>query len=124
MPDFQTLPEAFQHTAFQRPDAVALRTPDYGLSITWAEYDDAVRRIAGGLAGLGLERGETFATMLTNRPEFHLATVAAEHLGATAYAIYNTSPVEQIRYVLEHADTRIVVTEHQFADTIRAASHP
>src|SRR5207249_3612053 len=63
VPDFRTLPEAFQHTATQRPDAVALRTPDHGLSLTWSRYADAVCRIAGGLAGLGLERGATFATM-------------------------------------------------------------
>lgn len=124
MAAFRTLPEAFQQTAAQRPNAVALRTSDGSLSITWAEYEHAVRRIAGGLAGLGLARGETFATMLTNRPEFHLATVAAEHLGATAYAIYNTSSVDQVRYVLEHAATQIVVAERQFAETIRSAGGP
>ena len=33
-----TLCEAFQITAAERPDEVALRTPGDGVSITWGEY--------------------------------------------------------------------------------------
>ncbi len=43
-----TLPEAFQQTASAHPDAVALRTPGGAVSITWGEYANAVRRVAGG----------------------------------------------------------------------------
>nr|WP_281356682.1 AMP-binding protein [Amycolatopsis anabasis] len=51
---------------------MALRTPDGSVNLTWRQYADHVRRIAGGLAALGLGRGDTFAQMLTNRPEFNL----------------------------------------------------
>src|SRR3954452_1857995 len=83
-----TMCEAFQLTAAQRPDAVALRTPDDAVSITWAEYAARVERLAGGLASLGVGAGDTVAIMLLNRPEFHLVDTAAVHLGAVPFSVY------------------------------------
>jgi long-chain acyl-CoA synthetase len=124
MPQPKTLPNAFQQTVAAQPDAVALRTHDDSIRLTWSQYGDEVRRIAGGLAALGLRRGDTFAALLTNRPEFNLTEAAASHLGAVTYSIYNTSSAEQIEYLLSHADTRIVVTERQYVDTLKAAGGP
>src|SRR4051812_21075965 len=95
-PSFATPPEAFQHTAAERGDEVALRTLGDAVSITWGEYAERVRSVAAGLATLGLKRGDTFACMLINRPEFHIVDLAAVHLGATCFSVYNTSSPEQI----------------------------
>jgi long-subunit acyl-CoA synthetase (AMP-forming) len=46
-----TLVQAFQATAAERPDQVALRTSDGAVSLTWAQCAERVRRLAGGLAG-------------------------------------------------------------------------
>jgi long-chain acyl-CoA synthetase len=116
-----TLCEAFQATAAERPDAVALRTPGDGMSITWAEYAQRVPRIAAGLASLGVERGDTVALMLTNRPEFNLADTGALHLGATAFSVYNTSTPEQVEYLFGNAANRVAITERAFLPVIRAA---
>src|SRR4051794_32055876 len=91
----RTLPAAFQQTVAQRSEEVALRTLGDAVSITWAEYARRVKTIAAGLAKLGLERGDRFACMLVNRPEFHLVDIAAAHLGATCFSVYNTSSPEQ-----------------------------
>src|SRR4051794_28301545 len=77
-----TMCAAFQSTAARRPDAVALRNEDGSVEVTWAEYADRVRKIAGGLAKLGIGRGDSVALYLGNRPEFHLVDTAAIHLGA------------------------------------------
>ncbi len=98
--------EAFQLTAAQRADQVALRTLKDEVSLTFAEYLEQVRELATGLHALGVRRGDTVAFMLTNRPEFHLLDTAAMHLGATPFSIYNTSPVEQISYLLGDAAPR------------------
>ncbi|HYN31020.1 MAG TPA: AMP-dependent synthetase/ligase [Ilumatobacteraceae bacterium] len=119
-----TLCEAFQITAAERPDALALRTPGGGVEITWAEYAERVRRIAGGLAAIGIGHGDAVALMMTNRPEFNLIDTAAMHLGATPFSIYNTSAPDQISYLFSNADNRVVVCEHQFLDIIRAADAP
>jgi long-subunit acyl-CoA synthetase (AMP-forming) len=114
-----TVAEAFQATAEAHPDRVALRTKGGEFSITWREYADRVEATAGGLAGLGLGRGDTLAIMLTNRPEFHWFDSAALHLGATPFSLYNTYTTEQIQYQVEDAGARILVTEKAFAERAR-----
>jgi long-subunit acyl-CoA synthetase (AMP-forming) len=116
-----TLCEAFQITAAERPGDVALRTPGDGVSITWKELADRVRRIAAGLASLGVRRGDTVALMLVNRPEFNVADAGAMHLGATAFSVYNTSTAEQVAFLFGNAANRVVITERQFLPVVLAA---
>ncbi|PWD41962.1 long-chain fatty acid--CoA ligase [Gordonia paraffinivorans] len=120
--DVATLPAAFQQTVTVRPDAVAIRTLGGRRQLTWAEYGRRVEAIAGGLAALGVSRGDTVGIMLTNRPEFHLADTAALHLGAVPFSIYNTSSPEQIEYLFGNAENRVVVTEQVFLPVITAAN--
>ncbi|WP_168699157.1 AMP-dependent synthetase/ligase [Gordonia paraffinivorans] len=120
--DVATLPAAFQQTVTVRPDAVAIRTLGGSRQLTWAEYGRRVEAIAGGLAALGVSRGDTVGIMLTNRPEFHLADTAALHLGAVPFSIYNTSSPEQIEYLFGNAENRVVVTEQVFLPVITAAN--
>ena len=89
-----TICGAFQVTASEFPDRVAIRLKDDELSMTWAEYNEKVQKLAAGLAGLGLKRGDTIGVMLSNRPEFHWVDAAAMHLGATPYSVYNTYSAE------------------------------
>ena len=114
-----TVTEAFQATAQAHPDRCALRTKGDEFSMSWRDYADRVRAVAGGLAGLGLERGGTMAIMLTNRPEFHWFDAAAMHLGATPFSLYNTYTAEQIQYQVKDAEARILVTERAFEERAR-----
>src|SRR5256714_10815733 len=113
-----TMCAAFQVTAAERTDAVAIRTKGDEFSITWGEYAEKVKRLAAGLAALGLERGQTIGLMLNNRPEFHLVDSAAMHLGATPYSVYNTYTAEQIEYLVTDAANSIIVTEGAYLDTV------
>jgi long-chain acyl-CoA synthetase len=116
--DASTLAEAFQRTAAAHPDRLALRLKDEPFSMSWGEYADKVRRVAAGLAGLGLERGQAMGLMLTNRPDFHWFDAGALHLGATPFSIYNTYAPHQIQYQLADAGARVVVTEQAFVDRL------
>src|SRR5690349_14859749 len=113
--------QAFQNTVSRCEQQVALRTPGGAQEITWREYGDRVRRIATGLAALGVGPGDTVGIMLLNRPEFALVDTAALHLGAIPFSIYNTSSPEQISYLFGNAGNKVVVTEGTFLPTITAA---
>ena len=116
-----SLCEVFQSTAKRVPNRVALRTLDDNVSITWGEYADRVRRIAGGLATLAVEQGSTVALMLENRPEFHLLDTAVLHLGATTLSVYNTLPAEDVAWILADAGVRVIATERKLLPTVLAA---
>jgi long-chain acyl-CoA synthetase len=116
-----TMCEALLTTLAERGDAVALRTPDDSTRLTYAELHERVRRVAAGLAALGTKRGDAVGLMMTNRPEFHVIDAAAMLLGAVPFSVYNTSPPEQIGYVMGDAGNRVVVCERQFEPVIRAA---
>ncbi len=109
-----TIAEAFCITAAERSDEVAIRTKDDAFTITWGELRKRVDSLAGGLAKLGLKRGDTIALMLSNRPEFHLCDLAAMMLGATPFSIYNTYAPAQIAYLVSDADTRVLICEQQY----------
>ena len=116
-----TVCEAFQITAGENAARVALRTPGGKIELTFAEMARRVRDIATGLHALGVRRGDTVGLMLLNRPEFNLCDAAAMHLGATSFSIYNTCSSEQVAYLFANAANRVVITELQFLETIRAA---
>jgi len=116
-----TMCEAFQRVAAVDPDAVALRTPGDTKTLTWREYAAEVRRAAAGLAGIGVRRGDTVSLMMANRVEFYPLEVGAQHLGATSFSVYNTLPAEQLTYVFDNADTKVVICEQQYVDRILAS---
>jgi long-subunit acyl-CoA synthetase (AMP-forming) len=119
--DAPTIAEAFRRTVAARPDKVAIRTLGDAETWTWRELQERVDAVAGGLAHLGLEHGDTIAIMLVNRPEFHVVDLAATTLGATPFSIYATYAPNQIEYVLADAGARFVVTEQAFAAKLLAA---
>ncbi|MGO8770969.1 fatty acid--CoA ligase FadD11 [Mycobacterium sp.] len=119
-----TLCEAFQRVASIDPDAVALRTPGDTQTLTWRELATQVRKVAAGLAGLGVRRGDTVSLMMANRIEFYPVEVGAQHLGATSFSVYNTLPAEQLTYLFDNAGTKVVICEEQYVDRIRASGAP
>jgi long-chain acyl-CoA synthetase len=119
--DAVTVPEAFQRTVARYGGKVALRSIDDSTSLTWSELDARVRQIAAGLSAAGLVRGDTIAMLLPNTPECHQVDLAAVHLGAVPFAIFNSSPAEQIAHQLSNADARFVVTEQVFLPKVLEA---
>jgi long-chain acyl-CoA synthetase len=116
-----TIAAAFRITAAERLDEVAIRTRGDAFTITWGELRDRVDALAGGLAELGLRRGDTLALMLSNRPEFHICDLAGMMLGAAPFSIYNTYTPEQIQYLLADADARILICEQQYLPQVLLA---
>src|SRR5271154_6029976 len=118
-----TLAEAFRITAVDRSDDVAIRTKGDAFSITWGELRERVDALAGGLAKLGVRRGDTIALMLSNRPEFHLSDLAGMMLGATPFSIYNTYSPPQIAHLVSDAQANVLICEQQFlAQVLEARS--
>ena len=119
--DAATMIEAFHRTTRAHPDIVAVRTRDDETSITWGQLRARADALAGGLAKLGVGRGETVALMFGNVPEFHLSDLAVMTVGATPFSIYQTYTPEQIRYVISDADARVAIVQPQFVANVLEA---
>jgi long-subunit acyl-CoA synthetase (AMP-forming) len=115
----QSLYEGFLATVERLGGEVAVRSGEE--TLTWAELEAQVGRIAGGLASLGVGKGDTVALMLANRPEFFACDLAAVALGAVPFSIYQTSSPEQIAYVVGDAGARVAIVESAYLDLFERA---
>lgn len=76
---------------------------------TWQEIRDQANRMAGGLAQLGVRRGERVVITLPNCPEFIIAFFAIQKLGAV---VVNAGPlmgVDDLVTVLTLTSPRVVI---------------
>jgi long-subunit acyl-CoA synthetase (AMP-forming) len=113
-----TIAEAFRLTVAENPDRIAVRTLHDEVAYTWAHLRDKVDALAGGLHRLGVRRGDTVALMISNRPEFMIADLAAMTLGATPFSVYLTSAPDQVRYVIGDAAARVAIVEEPFVPLV------
>ncbi len=92
--------------------------------MTWRNYATQVRRVAAGLAALGVGRGDTVSLMMANRLEFYPLEVGAQHVGATSFSMYNTLAGEQLTDVLANSGSNLVFCEEQHIGRIKASGAP
>ncbi len=109
-----TLPALFFEQVRARGSALALRQKRLGLwrRLSWLEYGRSVTAVAAALIDAGLRPGERVAILGDNRPEWlycHLGIMAA---GGASVGIYPTSSPEQIAWLLEHCEARLLFVEN------------
>src|SRR2546425_718813 len=111
-----TIPGLLVERARARPARVAFRAKQLGVyrETTWAALAARVAAVAQGLAArFGVGRGSTVAILGDPCPEWTIADLAAQALGAVTYGIYPTSAPGEVRYLLEHGGARVVIVEDQ-----------
>lgn len=110
-----TLPGLMAMRAERSPHGVAFREKEFGIwqEITWAEYLDRVRRFALGLEALGTAMGDRVAIVGDNRPEWMIAELAAQTLGALPLGLYQDAVASELGELLAVAAPRVVVAEDQ-----------
>jgi long-chain acyl-CoA synthetase len=94
---------------------VALREKEFGIwqGFTWKSYFERVKFFALGLVSLGLKSGEKVSIIGDNRPEWVIAELAAQSIGAVPLGIYQDSTLKEVSYVIDHSDSTFVVAEDQ-----------
>ena len=113
--DADTLPKLLLNNARDRGSETALREKEFGIwqSFTWADYAERVRNFARGLFELGLRKGEIVAVLGDNRPEWLIAQLAAQSIGARSLGVYQDSVALEVRYLMEFSGARFVIAEDQ-----------
>jgi long-chain acyl-CoA synthetase len=110
-----TLPALLRLRATERGAQVALREKVHGIwrGRTWAEYYRDARRVAFGLAKLGLKQGDRIIIAGEDVPEWFYADLGAQMIGVQVVGIYPTNPWPEVQYIAGHCQARLAVTGDQ-----------
>lgn len=82
-------------------------------SSSFAELDRDATRLAAGLAGLGIGKGDRVAIHTGLRPETGLAHLAIYKLGAIAVTLSQLYGPDTLAHVLDHAEACAIITQDQ-----------
>ncbi len=88
---------------------------------TWKETYTRARQLASALRKRGVKRMETVAIMGSNTPEMYEATFAVPMMGAVINTLNVRLDAEAIAFCLNHGEAKLLLTDTEFAPTVRAA---
>ncbi|HVO16112.1 MAG TPA: acyl-CoA synthetase [Alphaproteobacteria bacterium] len=88
---------------------------------SWAETYTRCRRLASGLARRGIGVGDTVAVMAPNVPELYEAHFGVPMTGAVLNALNVRLDAATIAFILEHGEAKALITDREFAPTVKAA---
>ena len=103
------------------PDRPALIDGTSGRVITFAELNDQIHRLAGGLRAAGFAPGDVLALMAPNVPEYAVVFHAVAVAGGTVTTINPTYGASEVAFQLTDAGASVLVTIGAFADVAREA---
>jgi fatty-acyl-CoA synthase len=99
----ETIGENLERTVARVPDSDALVSVHQDARYTYAEFNDAVDRLASGMLAAGLERGERVGVWSPNRAEWALVQFATAKIGVILVNINPSYRVSELEYALGHS---------------------
>jgi len=107
--------EYLEKWAAERPDREAIIYGDR--RINYADHKREVERVARGMLKLGVKRGDKVGLYIPNHPEFVYGYIACSMLGAAAVPVTWRFASTEVKYVLGHSDSSLVIMETSFMDS-------
>jgi acyl-CoA synthetase (AMP-forming)/AMP-acid ligase II len=104
-PKVEFMTDAVAHWAAAQPDAEALTYRE--TRWTWAQWNDRIGRVAGGLAALGLSRGGRVAFLDKNNPACLEVSLGAGLIGAANAVINWRLAAGELDYVINDSACRL-----------------
>jgi fatty-acyl-CoA synthase len=102
----ETIGHNLERTAARVPDADALVSCHQDVRYTYAEFNDAVDRLAGGMLAAGLGKGDRVGVWSPNRAEWTLAQYATAKLGVILVNVNPAYRTSELEYALGHSGCR------------------
>ena len=108
-----------ERSALVWPHKIAVRHGTQ--AFTYREFEERCRRLASALAQRGIGPGDTVAVMAPNVPALLEAHYAVPALGAILNALNYRLDARTIAFCLDHGAAKALVTDAEFAPTVKAA---
>jgi fatty-acyl-CoA synthase len=109
----ETIGQNLDRTIARVPDADALVSSHQGLRYTYAEFGDAVERLAGGLLAGGISKGDRVGVWGPNRAEWALVQYATAKLGLILVNINPAYRTSELEYVLRQSGCRLLFASRE-----------
>ncbi len=108
-----TMAELLTLSAAKNAEHTALKfhAGDAWHDVSYAELGAIVKSIAKGLIANGVDRGDFVSILSNTRPEWSYADFAALCAGAAVAPIYPSNSPEEVEYVLNHAESKVLFVE-------------
>jgi fatty-acyl-CoA synthase len=111
-----------RRSAYVFPDKVAVVHGER--RITYGEFEERVNRLASALVDAGIEPGERVAFLAPNIPALLEAHYGVPAAGAVLVAINTRLNRDEVAYILEHSDARMVFVDHELAHLVERSELP
>ncbi|XID75487.1 AMP-binding protein [Alkanindiges sp. WGS2144] len=110
--DRRTLVHCLLNWEYHTPDNIWLTQPIGNSQVktyTWKQAADTVRRLAHYLISLDLPPHSNIVLLGKNSAEWLLADLAIMAAGHVSVPVYYTMNAENLRYVIEHSEARLMI---------------
>jgi len=123
--DYQlTIRPLFEHgRQVNAKSKVTTFTGDGYTEATFAEVAERADRLAGALAGLGVKPGDRVATFMWNNQTHLEAYLAIPCMGAVLHTLNIRLFPDQLAYVINHAEDRIIIIDASIAPLLARVRH-
>lgn len=108
-----------ERSASVYPDRVSIIHGD--TEYTWSQTYKRCCLLASALQKMGIGKGDTVSFMGANTPETFEAHFGVPMVGAILNALNVRLDAKAIAFILEHAETKVLFTDKEYSDTIKAA---
>ena len=117
-PDFKicnTVPKAFMHHVTEQKNEIANWSKIKGVwePQTWGEYGVMSKKIGQALLAVGMNPGDKVSILSQTRLEWVMCDMAIMCIGCVTAPIYHSNTKEQVHYIAEHSDARLMFIEDQ-----------
>lgn len=110
-----TIPQTFLHLtkSYPKPDMLLHKREGRYVPISTEEFRNRVSRLTLGLQHLGVKPGDKVILLADNGPDWTITDYAVLCLGGITVPIYTSSVPEQIKYIINDSDAKVVITSGQ-----------
>ena len=113
------IPDYIEKNARHYPDKVAVKVVG-GRSCTFSELRERIYRLANGLLGMGLKKGDRVAVLAENCFEYPEIYMAVGKAGGVATPLnYRFAPPE-VSHLTNESGARIFIVQDKYADLVEA----
>ncbi|MFW6159995.1 MAG: AMP-dependent synthetase/ligase, partial [Acidobacteriota bacterium] len=107
----KTIPQLFLNTirVFPKPDIMLYKSEGGYTPISTQELSETVQYFSLGLAELGLQKGDKLILLAENGPRWIMTDIATICAGGITVPVYTSLVPEQIKFIIDDSDARVVV---------------